>query len=312
MFRIRDEVKSALLDERPVVALETTLVTHGLPAPRGIETARASEAAVRKAGAVPATIGILDGVIVVGLDDGELARLADLGMKGTTKAGARDLAALVTAKGNGSTTVSGTIAVAARAGIRILATGGIGGVHREWVHVPDVSADLFALARTAVAVVSAGFKSILDVPATSEILEAMGVPVIGFGTRKLPGFYTKDTAIPLDHSVPDAAAAAALLRTHWHELGRPEGVLIANPPPANAALPAKEVEPAVAAAVAEATKQGITGKALTPFLLDLVVAKLGDKALDTNSAVIVHDAKVAAEIAVAFTRKLAPTGRVGF
>ena len=312
MFRIREEVKAALLEERPVVALETTLVTHGLPAPRGIETAQASEAAVRKAGAVPATIGILDGVIVVGLDEAELARLAKLGMKGTFKAGARDLAALVTTKRSGSTTVSATVAIAARAGIRIVATGGIGGVHREWVRAPDVSADLFALARTAVAVVSAGFKSILDVAATSEMLESLGVPVIGFGVTKLPGFYTRETAIELDHSVADAKEAAALLRTHWHELGRPEGVLIANPPPAKGALSAKEVEPAVAEAVAEAAKQGVSGKALTPFLLDLVVAKLGPKALDTNAAVIIHDAKIAAEIAVAFTRRLAPTGRVGF
>lgn len=310
-FRIADEVKDALSDERPVVALETTLVTHGLPAPRGIETARAAESAVRKAGAVPATIGVLDGEVVVGLDAGELERLAKLGLK-AVKASSRDLAALVATGRSGSTTVSGTVAVAARAGIRFFATGGIGGVHRDWQRVPDVSTDLFALARTPIAVVSAGFKSILDVPATLELLETFGVAVVGYGTDKLPGFYVRETSHALEHTVPDADAAAKLLRTHWVELGRPEAVLIANPPPAKSALSAKEVEPAVAEAVAAATKEKITGKALTPFLLDLVVAKLGDKALDANGALIVGNAKVAAEIAVAMEKRPAARTPLGF
>ena len=298
MFRIRPEVKEALAAERPVVALETTLVTHGLPAPRGIETARAAEAAVRKAGAIPATIGVVDGEIVVGLEAKELEQLAKLGIK-SFKASTRDLAALVATKRSGSTTVAGTMALALRAGIRVFATGGIGGVHREWQKTPDVSADLFALARTPVAVVSAGFKSVLDVPATVETLETFGVPVVGYGTDSLPGFYVRDTGIALDHTVANAAEAAKLLRTHWIELGRPEGVVFANPVPAKSAIPMKEIEPVVAEAVAAAAKEKITGKALTPFLLDLVVAKLGDKALDVNAALIVANAKVAAEIAVA-------------
>jgi pseudouridine-5'-phosphate glycosidase len=310
-FRIRDEVQDAIKAEAPVVALETTVITHGLPAPRGIETARAMEAAVRKAGAVPASVGILEGEIVVGLAPKEIESLAKLGMK-SVKASSRDLAALVVSGKAGSTTVSGTLAVAARVGIRLFATGGLGGVHREWPRQPDVSNDLFALARTPVGVVSAGFKSILDLPATVEMLETLGVPVVGYQTGTLPGFYLRETPHALDHQVEDAKGAAKLLRTHWLELGRPEGVLIANPPPAKSALPAKEVEPAVAEAVAAAGKERITGKALTPFLLDLVVAKLGDKALDANAALLVSNAKVAAEIAVALWEKPATRGRVGF
>lgn len=311
-FRIHEEVAQALAAERPVVALETTLVTHGLPAPRGIETARAAEAAVRKAGAVPATIAVVDGEVRVGLDPKELEQLAKLGMK-SVKAGVRDLAALVATGRTGSTTVSGTLSIALRAGVRFFATGGVGGVHRDWQRQPDISADLFALSRTPLAVVSAGFKSVLDVPATFEWLETYSVPVVGFGTDKLPGFYVRDSGVALDHEVKDADAAAKLLRFHWLELGRPEAVLFANPVPAKQALSAKEVEPAVAEAVAAAAKEKITGKALTPFLLDLVVAKLGDKALEANTALIVNNAKVAAEIAVAFLGKVAgPAKRAGF
>lgn len=298
-FRIQEEVSQALANERPVVALETTLVTHGLPAPRGIETARAAEAAVRKAGAVPATIAVIGGEIRVGLEAKELEALAKLGMK-SMKAGTRDLAALVATGRTGSTTVSASMAIALRAGIRFFATGGVGGVHRDWQRTPDTSADLFALARSPLAVVSAGFKSVLDVPATCEMLETFGVPVVGFGTDKLPGFYVRDSGIALEHQVASAEDAAKLLRFHWIDLGRPEAVLFANPLSAKQALSAKEVDPAVAEAVAAAAKERVTGKALTPFLLDLVVAKLGDKALEANGALIVNNARVAAEIAVAF------------
>lgn len=312
-FRVHEEVAQALGADRPVVALETTLVTHGLPAPRGIETARAAEAAVRKAGAVPATIAIIDGELRVGLEAKELESLVKLGMK-SVKAGMRDVAALIATKRTGSTTASGTMAIALRAGIRFFATGGIGGVHRDWQRTPDVSTDLFALARTPMAVVSSGFKSVLDVPATCEWLETYGVLVVGWGTDKLPGFYFRDSGIALDHTVEDAETAAKLLRNQWLELGRPEAVLFANPVPAKQALTAKEVEPAVADAVAAAAKEKITGKAVTPFLLDLVVAKLGEKALEANTALIVSNAKVAAEIAVAFAGKRAATGgnRAGF
>lgn len=311
-FRVHEEVRQALAAERPVVALETTLVTHGLPAPRGIETARAAEAAVRKAGAVPATIAVVDGEVRVGLEAKELEQLAKLGMK-SMKAGTRDIAALVATGRTGSTSVSGSIAVALRAGIRFFATGGVGGVHRDWQRTPDFSADLFALSRSPVAVVSSGFKSVLDVPATWEVLESFGVPVVGYGTDRLPGFYVRDAGIPLDHQVDGPAAAAKLLRFHWLELGRPEAVLFASPVPAKHALAAKEVEPAVADAVAAAAKERVTGKALTPFLLDLVVAKLGDKALEANSALIVNNAKVAGEIAVAVAgAAVGPVARVGF
>ena len=311
-FHIHEEVAAALSAEKPVIALETTLVTHGLPAPRGIETARAAEAAVRKAGAIPATIAVLEGQVRVGLDAKEMEQLAKLGMK-SVKAGTRDLAALVATGRTGSTTVSGSMAVALRAGIRFFATGGVGGVHRDWQRQPDVSADLFALSRTPLAVVCAGFKSVLDVPATCEWLESYQVPVIGWGTDKLPGFYVRDSGIPLDHKVEDGDAAAKLLRFHWLDLGRPEAVLFVNPVPAKQALSQKEVEPAVAEAVAAAAKEKITGKALTPFLLDLVVAKLGDKALEANTALIVNNAKAAAEIAVAYLGKVAgPAKRAGF
>jgi len=298
-FRIHEEVSSALANERAVVALETTLVTHGLPAPRGIETARAAEAAVRKAGAIPATIAVIDGEVRVGLESKELEALAKLGMK-SVKASTRDLAALVATGRTGSTTVSGSMAIALRAGIRFFATGGIGGVHRDWQKTPDASNDLFALSRSPLAIVSAGFKSVLDVPATCELLETFGVPLIGYGTDKLPGFYVRDSGISLDHQVAGADEAAKLLRFHWIDMSRPEAVVFVNPLPAKQALTSKEVEPAVADAVAAAAKEKITGKALTPFLLDLVVAKLGDKALEANAALIVNNAKVAAEIAVAF------------
>ncbi len=307
-FDLRDEVRDAIEHERPVVALETTLVTHGLPAPRGIETARAAEAAVRKAGAVPATIGVIDGRVVVGLGPRELESLAKLGMK-AVKAGSRDLGALMATGRSGSTSVSATMAIAHRAGIRLFATGGIGGVHRDWARVPDVSTDLHAMARHPVAVVSAGFKSVLDVAATAELLESLGVPVIGIGAEKLAGFYVRETAIDLEHRVDDPPGAARLLRAHWIELGRPEGVLFSVPPPARTAMSAKEVEPAVADAVHAAAKAKISGKALTPFLLDLVVAKLGAKALEANVALIVHNAKVAAEIAVAFAGGFAAARR---
>ena len=312
MIRISEEVKNAIREERPVVALETTLVTHGLPAPRGLETARAAEAAVRKSGALPATIGVLDGEVIVGLSDSELEKLAKLGMK-AVKASSRDLGALVATKKSGSTTVGGTLVAALRAGIRVFATGGIGGVHRDWQKTADVSSDLFTIARTPIAVVCAGFKSILDVPATLETLETWSVPVVGFGTTKLPGFYVRETEFRLDHEIEDAEQAAIMMREHWADLGRIEGILFCNPPPAKTSLAAKDVEPAVAEAVAAAAKERVSGKALTPFLLDLVVAKLGDKALDANTALIVHNAKVAGEIAVEFAGgKVSTRRRMGY
>jgi pseudouridine-5'-phosphate glycosidase len=299
VLKISDEVRRTVAHGGPVVALETALVTHGLPAPRGLDTARAAEDAVREAGAVPATVGVLGGAVVVGLSGEELGLLAAEGSS-CAKAGARDLAALVARGRLGSTTVSGTLAAARKVGIRVAATGGIGGVHRGWSQVPDISADLRELAASGVALVSSGFKSILDLRATLEALEALGVPVVGLDCDRLPGFYARLSTHPLEHQVQGPAGAARLLRAHWTALDRSEGLLLAHPPPAETALPNDEVEGAVEAATQEARRLGIGGKALSPFLLKRIVAQLGDRALEANTALIVSNARMAGSIAAAF------------
>ena len=300
-MRIADEVRDALVHGRPVVALETSVVAQGLPPPHNLEAARLAAAAVRAAGAVPAAIGVLAGELRIGLGDEELARLADPGRR-PAKAAVRDLAAVLAAGRDAGTTVSATVAIAARAGIRVFATGGIGGVHRVAPGEPpaaagDVSADLAELSRAPVCVVSAGPKAILDLRATAEALETLGVPAIGWRTSEMPAFYSDSSGVPLEHRVEDAAQAARLLRLHWEGLGRAEGVLLLVTPPDP--VPREVIEAAVAAAGEEARARGVRGKAVTPFLLDAVARATQGRARVANLALLERNAAVAGELAVA-------------
>ena len=297
--QVADEVREALRRGAPVVALETSVVAQGLPAPDGVHAARRVAAAVREAGAVPAFVAVVAGRLRVGATDAEVEGLAAPG-RGVAKAAARDLAPLLAAGRDAGTTVSATCAAAALAGIRVLATGGIGGVHRAspgaatW----DVSADLREMARAPVCVVSSGPKAILDVPATAEVLDTLGVPVLGWRTGELPSFYAADSGVPLAHRVESAAEAARVLRLHWGELRRPGGVLLAVPPPEP--LPRDEVEEAVLAAEAEAARERVSGPARTPHLLAAVARRTGGRSLRANVALLEENARVAAAVAVAF------------
>jgi pseudouridine-5'-phosphate glycosidase len=300
-FRVADEVRGALASGRPVVALETSVVAHGLPPPHGVEAARRCAQAVRGGGAVPAAVAVVAGEIVVGASEVELARLADARAR-AAKAGARDLAAVVAAGGDAGTTVSATVAVAARVGIRVFATGGIGGVHRVHPGDPpagagDVSADLAEIARRRVCVVSSGPKAILDVPATAEALESLGVLALGWRTSELPAFYSDGSGIRLEHRVEDAGQAARVLSLHWDALGRDGGVLVLVPPPV--ALPRETVEAALSAALGEADRRGVRGKQVTPFLLEAVARATHGRAVEANLALLERNASVAAGIAAA-------------
>jgi pseudouridine-5'-phosphate glycosidase len=297
---IAPEVRAALAAGRPVVALETSVVAQGLPPPANLEAARRCAAALREAGAVPAAVAVLGGRVRVGLDEEALARLADPA-RPVAKAGVRDLAPLVAQGRDAATTVSATCAIAALAGIRVFATGGIGGVHRvaagEAAAARDVSSDLAELARRPVCVVSAGPKAILDVPATAEALESLGVPVLGWRTSELPAFYADRSGVALEHRVETAADVARVLRVHWRELGRGEGVLLCVPPPAP--LPASAVEGALAAAQADAFARAIGGKGLTPFLLAALDRATGGASRAANVALLEANARVAGEVAAA-------------
>jgi pseudouridine-5'-phosphate glycosidase len=253
---------------------------------------------VREAGAVPAFVAVIGGEIVVGASDEDLARLADPSRK-PAKAGSRDLAALCASGADAGTTVSATCAIAARAGLRVFATGGIGGVHRRGdpAEPADVSSDLLEMSKRPVCVVSAGPKAILDVPATAEALESLGVPVIGYRTSELPAFYTEGSGVMLEHRVEDAAQMAKLLRAHWDGLGLGTGVLLAVPPPSP--LPRAEIEVAISAALAEARTQRLPGKQVTPFLLARVAQATAGRSLRANLLLLENNARVAAEVAVA-------------
>lgn len=286
-------VEAALRDNRPVVALESTLITHGLPWPENAATALAMEAAVRDGGAVPATIAVLAGRIIVGLSVAQIEDLARRPSGAVRKCSRRDLP-IVTARGeDGATTVAGTMIVAHRAGIRVFGTGGIGGVHRGAPF--DVSADLLELGRTPVAVVCAGPKAILDVPATMEVLETHGVPVVGLGTDTLPGFFTRSSGLPIDVRVDTPAEAAAIIAAAERMDAR-HGVLVVVPVPASAEA-SVDVDRAIEQATAEAAAQGVRGKAATPFLLKRVSEISGGATLRTNQALLVHNARTAGLIA---------------
>ncbi len=286
------EVEAALAARRPVVALESTVIAHGLPRPQNLELARRMEAIVRENGAVPATIAILKGRIKIGLTGDELAYLANA--DGVWKVSRRDFPIIVTHKADGATTVAGTMIAAAWAGIKVFATGGIGGVHRG--DRADVSADLPELSRTSVAVVCAGAKAILDLPATLEWLETAGVPVIGYGTTEFPAFYTRASGLLLEASAGSAVEVAAMINAKW-AMGLEGGILITVPIPEEAALPADSIHQAVEQALAAAEWQGIRGKAVTPFLLAKVGEITGGSSLQANIALLENNARVAAEIA---------------
>ena len=292
---VSDEVREALAAGRAVVALETTLVTHGLPHPQGVEAAMMLDADVREGGAIPATIGVLDGGIRVGLTAAELERLATAG--DVAKLNLGNFASQLAAGLPGSTTVAATMFAAARTGITVFATGGIGGVHQGALDTFDESADLSALATFPVAVVSAGAKAILDLPRTLEVLETLGVLVLGYGTSEFPAFYARESGLALEHRVDDAGTAARILAARW-ALGL-GGVLIANPIPAAAALDPARIDAAIAQALAAAADAGVHGKALTPFLLAHLAGATEGASVAANRALALCNAGVGAAVAVA-------------
>jgi pseudouridine-5'-phosphate glycosidase len=289
------EVAEGRASKKPLVALESTLVAHGMPWPQNLDVARELEETVRMTGAVPATIAVVDGRPWIGLDDRILARVAHDGPD-IAKAGATDLAVHLARGTTAATTVSATAVLAERAGIRVFATGGIGGVHRG--DVGDVSHDLIALAKTPIAVVSAGAKAILDLPRTAELLETLGVLVIGYRTDELPAFYTRESGIRLEHAVGSPEELATILRRHWDTLGG-GGVLVANPIPRDAELDPRRIEAAIHAALAEAEVQGISGKRLTPYLLARLADVTSGASIRANRALAIHNAEIAAKLAVA-------------
>ncbi|HUH06154.1 MAG TPA: pseudouridine-5'-phosphate glycosidase [Kofleriaceae bacterium] len=295
-LEVAPEVAQALGRGGAVVALESTIIAHGLPYPDNLTVACELEATVRAAGAVPATIAVVEGRARVGLDEGLLARLAEDGAR-FRKAGAADLAVHLGRGSSAATTVSSTAFLAARAGIRVFATGGIGGVHRG--DAGDVSSDLTTLASTPIAVVSAGAKAILDLPRTLEMLETLGVLVIGYQTDELPAFYTRSSGLRLEHRADDVAGLAAMVAMRW-QLGQ-GGVLVANPIPAEAELPRAEVDGWIESGLAAANQGGITGKALTPFLLAHLARVSAGAAVTANRALALHDAAVAGALAVALS-----------
>jgi pseudouridine-5'-phosphate glycosidase len=299
-IQVLPRVADALAAGRAVVALESSLISHGLPSPDNLETARAMEAAVEAAGATPATIGICAGRVYVGCDDALLTHLAQA--KDIHKVSRRDLAAVIARDGDGGTTVAATMFCAAKVGIAVLATGGIGGVHRGAEATWDVSADLTELGRTPVAVVCSGAKSILDLPKTVEALETASVPVIGYGTHVLPAFHARDSGLTLDASVETPEAAAEIIVQH-RALGLESGIVFANPVPETDAIPKDALDSWIDQAQAEASAHGVWGKALTPFLLDRIAALSGGRTLVANKALLQHNATVGAQIAVALARR---------
>ncbi|MBZ9937602.1 pseudouridine-5'-phosphate glycosidase [Mesorhizobium sp. BR1-1-16] len=295
-IRLSDEVAAARADGRPLVALETTIVTHGMPYPENVGTALAVEEVVRGAGAVPATIAIIDGAIRVGLTAAELEDLA--GMKNVMKLSRADLAFALATGRPGATTVAATMISAALAGIRVFATGGIGGVHRGAETSFDVSADLYELAETPVTVVSAGAKALLDIPKTLEVLETLGVPVVTVGQDMLPAFWSRDSGLPSPLRLDDPADIASFLATRT-ELGLKGGLLVANPVPLADEIPAAEMRAHIEEAIRDAERDGIRAKAVTPYVLGRILTLTGGRSLVTNIALVKNNARLAGEIAVA-------------
>lgn len=296
---VADEVRAALDARQPVVALESTLISHGLPRPRNLDVARRLEAVVRAGGAVPATVGIVNGRPIVGLSPSELEALAMT--DGVRKCSRRDIALAVARGEHGATTVAGTLSLMGLAGIEVLATGGIGGVHRGAELTFDISADLVELARSRAMVVCAGAKALLDLPRTVEILETAGVPILGWRTDELPAFYASQSGLTVTARVETADEAASIARAGW-DLGLGHGVLVGVPPPAGQTLERARVEQAIAAALAEAERRQIRGPAITPFLLNAVGEETGGESIAANLALLENNARVGAEIAVALAQ----------
>ncbi len=294
VLHVSEEVREALDRGTPIVALESTVIAHGLPHPTNLAVAARLEEAVRAEGAIPATIGIVAGIPTVGLSREDMARLGTA--PGVIKASSRDLGYAVAGGLDAGTTVAATARLASAAGLRVFATGGIGGVHRGGERSLDISADLTTLSRTKVAVVCAGAKAILDLPRTLEVLETLGVPVLGLGTRDFPAFYSRTSGLQLDHETRDATEAAAAIRAHW-ALGLEGGVLVCNPPPEEVELDAAEVQGWIQTADGEASKSGVAGKDLTPWLLDRLAHLSEGRTVLTNVALLEHNARCAAQIA---------------
>lgn len=296
---INPVVADALASSSAVVALESTIISHGMPYPQNVETALRVEQEVRDHGAVPATMAIMDGRLKVGLTEAEIEQLGKAGQS-VIKTSRRDIPFVVASGKMGATTVAATMILAAQAGIYVFATGGLGGVHRGAETSFDVSADLQELAKTDVAVVCAGPKSILDIALTREYLETFGIPVIGYGCDNLPAFYVQDSGHPVDYRLDSPQQIAEVLKVKW-SLPLPGGVIIGNPVPAEYAMPNKVIDAAIDQALAELDEQGIGGKDSTPFLLKRVVELTGGDSLDTNIQLVLNNARVAAGIAVAMT-----------
>ena len=292
LLNIAPEIANALSENRPVVALESTVIAHGLPRPQNLQTAQRLQAIVREAGAVPATIGVIDGKLNVGLTDDQIDVLAL--RDNIKKISTRDIPLAVAEGWNGATTVASTAWIAHRAGIRVFATGGIGGVHRG--SLPDVSADLPELARTPIVVVCSGAKIVLDLPATREWLETHAVTVVGYECDELPAFYSRSSGLPVDARVDTAAEVANIFRAQ-RDLEIDSALLVAVPVPANFEIPTEELQPVLTTALEDAEWKGITGSALTPFLLGQMAERSGGATLRANIALLENNARIAAEIA---------------
>ena len=289
-----NEVKRAQNISLPIVALESTVLTHGLPRPQNLQLAYDMERAVRENGATPATVGFLDGYLHIGLTEGELDRLAN--EREAYKVGPRDFATVISQEACGGTTVAGTMFACKQANIRVFATGGIGGVHREPHY--DISADLQALGTIPMVVVCAGAKAILDLPATLEYLETMSVPVIGYGIDKFPAFYSRDSGLDLDLTLNNPAEIAEFADAHW-SVGMQSAILVANPISPRDAIPRAEIEPHIEKALSEAKEKGIHGKDVTPFLLERITALTQGKSMQANLSLLLSNARLAAQIAKA-------------
>lgn len=294
---VKEEVAEALAEGRPVVALESSIIAQGMPYPANVETALLVEETIRQAGAVPATTAVLDGALRAGLSVHEIQRLGTA--QDAVKVGRRDLARALVTKAAGGTTVSATTTIAALAGIRTFATGGIGGVHRGWARHMDISADLRAMAVSPVTVVCSGAKAFLDLPATLELLESLSVAVIGYRTDVFPSFYSRTTDLALEHRVDDVADIAAQM-AYQDALGLQEGILVVNPIPEEHEVPRSAIDSVIEQALREAEGRGIAGKAVTPFVLARVKDLTGGDSLKANTALVVNNARVAAAIAVAY------------
>ena len=294
LIHVSEEVRAALAEGRAVVALESTVISHGLPRPQNLETARRLEQAVREGGAVPATVAVLGGRLRVGLDAAQLARLAE--SEGVRKVSRRDLPLTVARGEDGATTVAGTLWIASRAGVKVFATGGIGGVHRG--QLPDVSADLPELARTPMTVVCSGVKSVLDLPATREWLETHGVPVVGYGCDEMPAFYTRRSGLPADVRADTAAEVARLVHAR-DRLGLEAALVVTVPVPEGFEVDEAVMEESLSEALTVAASRGVSGRELTPFLLAHMSWRSGGSTLRANLALLENNARVAADIAVA-------------